>query len=85
MAWGVIGALWLSIDGERGGFLVSPGAAWHGSEMVRSFRGALVRGWTEQSIFSYWAGLAGAVGTYMVDPEQRAESLFQVARRVGAL
>ena len=23
-AWGVVGAFWLSIDGERGGFFVSP-------------------------------------------------------------
>ena len=31
---------WLSIDGERGGFLVSPEAIWSGSEMVRSYSGA---------------------------------------------
>lgn len=84
-AWGVIGAFWLSLDGRRGGFLVSPGAAWHGSEMIRSFRGALARKWSEERIFSYWEGQAGSVGTYMVDPEQRSESLFHVARRVGAL
>ena len=40
--WGLIGAFWLSIDGTRGGFLVAPEAIWHGSEMVRSFRSAIV-------------------------------------------
>ena len=34
--WGFIGAFWLSIDGRRGGFIVSPESLWHGSEMVRS-------------------------------------------------
>lgn len=84
-AWGVTGAFWLSMDGRRGGFLVSPASLWHGSEMVRSFRGALDRGWSEERIYSYWEGQAGSVGTYMVDPEQRADSLFQVARLVGAI
>jgi hypothetical protein len=83
--WGFIGAFWLSIDGQRGGFIVSPGSLWHGSEMVRSYRGALARGWTEERIFSYWEGQAGTAGTYMIDPEAPPESLFQVARRVGAL
>ena len=83
--WGVIGAFWLSIDGRRGGFIVSPGSLWHGSEMVRSYRGALARGWTEERIFLYWEGQVGTVGTYMIDPEAPEESLFQVARRVGAL
>ena len=29
MSWGLVGAFWLSIDGTRGGFLVSPEAIWH--------------------------------------------------------
>lgn len=84
-SWGLVGAFWLSVDGERGGFLVSPAALWHGSEMVRSYRGAVARGWSEEAIFSYWADLAGAVGTYMIDPEQRGKSLLQVARRVATI
>src|SRR5439155_11759207 len=43
--WGLIGAFWLSIDGSRGGFVVAPQAIWQGSEMARSFRGALSRHW----------------------------------------
>jgi hypothetical protein len=83
--WGVIGAFWLAQDRSRGGFLVSPDSLWHGSEMVRSFRGALARGWTEERIYAYWAAQAGSAGTYMIDPEDRAESLYQVARRIGTI
>jgi len=84
-SWGIVGAFWLSLDGERGGFIVSPKALWHGSEMVRSFRSAIDRGWTERSIFAYWAGVAGAEGAYMVDPEHVADDLFKVVRLVGAV
>jgi hypothetical protein len=84
-SWGLIGAFWLSIDGRRGGFVVSPEALWHGSEMVRSYRGALARGWTSDEIYTYWQGVVGIAGSYMVDPQQHAHNLFQVARRVGAL
>jgi hypothetical protein len=83
--WGLVGAFWLSIDGTRGGFLVSPDAIWHGSEMVRSFKGAITRGWTAEAIYRYWQGLVGVAGNVMIDPQQHADTLFQVARRVGAL
>jgi hypothetical protein len=83
--WGVVGAFWLADEGGHGGFLLSPDSLWLGSEMVRSFRAALSRGWTEESIYRYWEGQAGSTGTYMVDPENRADSIFQVARKVGAL
>src|SRR5215211_1133770 len=53
-AWGLLGAFWRTIDGEEGGFLVSPDALWAGSEMVRSFRGAESRGWTVDRIYAYW-------------------------------
>src|SRR5262245_22967672 len=81
-SWRIVGAFWLSLSGG-GGFLVSPEALWHGSEMVRSYRGALARGWTDGTIFDYWAKLAGAVGTYMVDPEDLADDLLSVARRIA--
>ncbi len=84
-SWGLVGAFWLSIDGGRGGFIVSPEALWRGSEMVRSYRGALARGWTEGTIYAYWDGLAGSVDTFMVDPSKQAESLFEVARLVEAI
>jgi hypothetical protein len=84
-SWGLIGAFWLTIDGMRGGFLVSPEAIWHGSEMVRSLKGALARGWTAEAVYRYWQGSVGAVGAIMIDPQQHADTLFQVARRVGAL
>ena len=85
-SWGIAGAFWLSIDGERGGFAVSPEALWTGSELARSYRGALDRGWTAEHIYAYWqtqVGMAG--GRLMIDPQQHVDSLFAVHRRVGAL
>jgi hypothetical protein len=83
--WGLIGAFWRSIDGGKGGFLVSPDAIWAGSEMVRSFRGAQGRGWTIERIYAYWQAHVGISGRLMIDPQQHADTLFQVARRVGAI
>jgi hypothetical protein len=83
--WGIVGALWLSTDGERGGFLLSPSALWHGREMMRSYRSAAARGWTDEQVFSYWTDQTGVLRTYMLDPERVAETLVEVARVVGAL
>ena len=83
--WGVVGAFWLSTDAERGGFLVSPSALWHGREMMRSYRSAVARGWTDEQIFSYWTEQTGMLGTYMLDPERDAGKLFEVARIVGTI
>lgn len=83
--WGLIGAFWRTIDGDDGGFLISPEAIWAGSEMVRSFRGAQGRGWTVDRIYAYWHAHVGVVGGSMIDPQQHADTLFQVARRVGAI
>jgi hypothetical protein len=83
--WGSIGAFWRTIDGASGGFLVSPDAIWAGSEMVRSFRSAQARGWTIERIYAYWQAHVGVSGKSMIDPQQHADTLFQVARRVGAL
>jgi hypothetical protein len=83
--WGIIGAFWLSSDAERGGFLLSPSALWQGREMVRSYRSALARGWSDERIFSYWNDQTGILGTVMIDPMRSAETLFSVARVVGAV
>jgi hypothetical protein len=83
--WGSIGAFWRTIDGASGGFLVSPDAIWAGSEMVRSVRSAQARGWTIERIYAYWQAHVGVAGRSMIDPQQHADTLFQVARRVGAL
>lgn len=84
--WGVVGAFWLSIDGDRGGFVVSPDALWTGSEMARSYRGAVERGWTPERIYAYWCTQVGvAGGGLMLDPQQHADSLLQIHTRVGAL
>jgi hypothetical protein len=83
--WGLVGAYWLSIDGSRGGFVVAPDAIWSGSELVRSFKGALGRGWDAERVYGFWQGQVGMAGRFMIDPQQHADTLFQVARRVGAL
>src|SRR2546425_11823628 len=77
--WGLIGAFWLSIDGARGGFLVAPHAIWQGSEMARSFRGALSRRWRAEDVYRHWQHQSGAAGTIMIDPQPHAYSLFQLA------
>src|SRR5436853_254848 len=64
--WGLIGAFWLSIDGERGGFVGSPEALWQGSEMVRSHRGAIARRWAQEEVYSYWQGQVGMSGSVMI-------------------
>jgi len=84
-AWGLVGAFWRTIEGGEGGFLVSPDAIWAGSEMVRSYRGALARGWTVEQIYGYWQAHVGVSGRLLIDPQQHADSLFQVARRVRAI
>ncbi len=83
--WGLVGAYWVTIDGDRGGFVVAPTAIWSGSELVRSYRGALRRGWDEDSIYAFWRTQVGMSGKLMIDPQQHADTLFHVARRVGAL
>lgn len=83
--WGLVGAYWLTIDSARGGFLVAPGAVWQGSEHARGYHSALRRGWKEDDIYSYWQSQVGATGQVMIDPQQHADTVFQVARRVGAL
>jgi hypothetical protein len=72
--WGAVGAVWLSEDGDRGGFLVHPWALWEGSEFVRCYRSALARGWTPEWIYRYWLNEVWR-GTYCVDVERDAETL----------
>lgn len=82
--WGPVGALWLSEDRRRGGFLVNPYALWNGSEIARGYRGATERGWTSEAIFDYWSNEIWR-GSYSVDAEQRAETLSLLAELVNAL
>jgi hypothetical protein len=82
--WGPVGAVWLSEDGLRGGFLVHPWALWEGSEFVRGYRSALERGWTPALIYRYWLREVWR-GTYSVDAERKAESLLLVNEVVASL
>ncbi len=52
---------------------------------MRSYRSGAERGWNNERIYAYWQGQVGIAGRFMIDPQQHADTLFQVARRVGAL
>ena len=82
--WGSIGALWLSDDGARGGFLDNPYALWNGCEIARSYRSAQKRGWQPEAIFDYWSEEIWR-GPYSIDEEQGAETLALLADLVNAL
>lgn len=82
--WGPIGAVWLSEDRQRGGFLVSQWAVWAGSEIIRGHRSAADRGWTPESIYRYWLGELWR-GTHSIDEERHAESLALLSDLVAAL
>ncbi len=73
--WGPVGALWISADEERGGFLVHPWALWEGSEFVRSYRSAVLRGWTAGAIYRYWQDEVWR-GTYSAESEVEAQTLL---------
>ena len=72
---GFVGALWVSIDGQRGGFVASPKAMWAASEMARNHGAALERGWTPETIFRYWADTHGDQDRLRFDPPGTALSL----------
>lgn len=82
--WGVLGMVWLSADGARGGFLASPSSPWRGSEMARSYESARRRGFTPAEISAYWREAADGDG-YHVDTERGAESLRLLSELVAVL
>ena len=82
--WGPIGALWVSEDGRRGGFLVNPWALWEGSEIVRGYGSALERGWTPEQIYRYWDHEVWP-GSYVVDEEREAQTLVLLHELVAVL
>jgi hypothetical protein len=82
--WGPIGAVWLSSDGVRGGFLVHPWAIERGGEMARGYRGALARGFTPSTIYEYWA-TEPWTSSVVVDEERSAGSLLLVNELLAVL
>jgi hypothetical protein len=82
--WGAVGALWLSADEERGGFLVHPWALWEGSEFVRGYRSAVLRGWMPAAIYGYWQEEVWR-GTYAADGELQAETLLLLNELLSTL
>jgi hypothetical protein len=82
--WGPVGAIWISEDGRRGGFLVNPWALWEGSEIVRGYRSALERGWSHEEIYRYWRTEVWR-GSYTVDDEREAQTLLLLHELVAVL
>ncbi len=80
---GPIGAIWLSEDRTRGGFLVHPWALWEGSEFVRGYRSALRRHWTPAAIYGYWRREVWPRSDR--EEEHQAESLRLLNELVAAL
>ena len=61
-------------------------AIWHGQRDGAQLQERDVgAGGTPSTIYAYWQEQVGMAGTVMIDPQQHADTLFQVARRVGAL
>ena len=83
--WGAVGAFWLSADERRGGFLVHPWGITLGSELTRSYRSALGRGFTPKTIFDYWANEVWTGTNVRIDDERYAETLLLVNELVGVL
>jgi hypothetical protein len=83
--WGPVGAVWLSADGLRGGFLIHPWAIDLGAEMVRSYRGAIARGFTPSTIFDYWAKEPWTGSNVVVEEEREAETLLLVNELLNVL
>lgn len=83
--WGFVGAFWLSEDGRRGGFLVHQWGIELGSEMARSYRSALARGFTPASIYGYWAKEVWTGSNVRIDEERRAETLLLVNELLAVL
>lgn len=81
-SWGVLGMVWLSADGRRGGFLASPSSPWRGSEMARSYESARRRAFAPAEILGYWRDEADG---YHADPERGAESLRLLSELVAVL
>jgi hypothetical protein len=82
--WGAVGAVWLSADGRRGGFLVHPWALWEGAEFVRGYRSALERGWSPGAIYDYWHGEVWP-GTHAVEDERSCETLAILNELISSL
>lgn len=82
--WGPVGAVWISADGERGGFLVHSWALWEGGEFVRGYRSALERGWSAAAIYDYWRREVWP-GTHAVDRERGCETLLLLNELIASL
>ena len=78
---GVVGAIWVSDDGLRGGVIPNPDGVWAAGELIRNHRNAVERGWSPLRIFSYWRENVEPLG-YEIGSPETAESLRELKARV---
>jgi hypothetical protein len=81
---GVIGAIWVSEDGKRGGVVPHPEAAWAAGELIRNHEGAIERGWSPLRIFAYWRETVDPWGVE-IEPPATADTLSELAARIDRL
>ncbi len=81
---GVVGAIWVSEDGRRGGVVPHPEGAWSSAELTRNHQSATERGWSPSQIFEYWRDSADDVWGLEIEPPSGAESLRALTARVQA-
>ncbi|MGH2637215.1 MAG: hypothetical protein ACRDHU_13860 [Actinomycetota bacterium] len=74
---GVVGAIWVSEDGARGGVVPHPDGGWSAGELIRNHQNALERGWSPLRIFAYWRESVEPWGVE-IDPPESAESLREL-------
>ena len=80
LSLGVVGAIWVSEDGSRGGVISHPEGSWSAAELTRNHQSAVERGWSPARIFEYWRD-AEAWGLE-IEPPEAAESLRSLFARV---
>lgn len=83
--WGPIGALWLTEDAERGGFLVHPRGTHLGAEMVRGYQSALRRGFAPETVYGFWRDEVWIGSDLHVDEERTIHSLALLNDLFGAI
>jgi len=81
---GVVGAIWVSEDGDRGGVVPHPHGAWSAGELIRNYQGAIERGWSPLRIFAYWRESVEPWGLE-IDPPGVAESLLDLKARIDRM
>jgi hypothetical protein len=83
-AFGVIGAVWLSADTERSGFIANPAAGNAMTPWVMMWRGALEGGWKPRDIYEYASDSLDRSVVASAEFETEASGMAEVFTLVSA-